>query len=149
MTESSFEKEKIAQKLAEIKANLPPHIVADNEQFDRLFSPLEENTQNLPQRFIEQAQYIRNMGKRLYWGERAHLSRSQNSRARKDTATLVALPLPNGGYPAEGEFPSTLGEFRSLEGPALAALLRLYELPHQDQAADARSTLSRYFSIPI
>ncbi|CAE6460359.1 unnamed protein product [Rhizoctonia solani] len=146
MAKSSLEKQKIAQKLAEFNAYLQPHVVADNQQFGRLsaeiFPWLEAATQNLPQLLTEQAQHLRNVRKRAYW-------ESLNSRARQDIDLLFALPLPNGGYPAEGEFPETLGESMSLEGPALKALLKLYEVPHQDQVTDPRSTLARYFSIPM
>ncbi|CUA70800.1 hypothetical protein RSOLAG22IIIB_09137 [Rhizoctonia solani] len=143
----------IAEKLAELNAYLQSHVVADNQQFGRLsaniFPWLEAATQNLPQLITEQAQHLRNMRKRAYWEERVNHSRSLNSTARQDIDLLFALPLPNGGYPAKGEFPGTLGEFMNLDGPALTALLKLYELPHQDQVTDPRSTLASYFSIPI
>ncbi|CAE6534701.1 unnamed protein product [Rhizoctonia solani] len=153
MAESLLADPKIVQMIMEIHAYLQPHIAANNQRFDRFCANInrqfEETTQKLAQQLTESTQNVLDFEKQAFWGERADLSRSLNSTACQDTAKLVPLPLPNGGYPAEGEFPETLGEFMSLEGPGLTALLELYKLPPQDQVIDARNTLASYLNIPL
>ncbi|CUA75709.1 hypothetical protein RSOLAG22IIIB_11941 [Rhizoctonia solani] len=80
--------------------------------------------------------------------ERASFNRSLNGIVRDKNSLVYPMPLPNGGYPAEGTFPETLGDFLSLDARALKHLLKLYELPHEEDVADARKALACHCYIP-
>ncbi|CUA75708.1 hypothetical protein RSOLAG22IIIB_11940 [Rhizoctonia solani] len=87
--------------------------------------------------------------KRMEWNERAGFYRMLNSTIRDVNSLVHPMPLPNGGYPAEGTFPETLGDFLSLDAHALTNLLELYELPHEDQVVDARKALAHHCNLPL
>ncbi|CUA67191.1 hypothetical protein RSOLAG22IIIB_13304 [Rhizoctonia solani] len=155
MTEVSPSNPSIAGVLQRCFQSLPPlkELSADLDRRRRRLEEMKRQSAEDFEKMKEDSAWLdkelMDFRNQMGYGERTNFYRMLNSMIREANSPVYPIPLPNGGYPAEGTFPETLGDFLSLDVHALAFLLELYELPHEDQLNDARQALARHCHISV